>query len=80
MTTHENKTKVTILTGSYRIVGYIDVLPGARVTDFMLESKAFVVVMDVEVFEAGETGRKVLTAPFIDLNREYIQIVTECSE
>ncbi len=78
MTTHENKTKVTILTGSYRMVGYIDVLPGARVTDFMLESKEFVVVVDVDVFEAGEAGRKVLSAPFIDLNRNHIQIVTAC--
>ena len=33
MGTHENKTKVTLLTGSYRIRGYIDLLPGARVTD-----------------------------------------------
>lgn len=78
MATHENKTKVTILTGSYRINGYLDVLPGARVTDFMLESKEFVVVLDVEVFEAGEAGRKVLSAPFIDLNRNHIQIVTTC--
>lgn len=78
MTAHENQTRVTILTGAYRIVGYIDVLPGARVTDFMLESKEFVVVMDVEIFEAGQAGRKVLDAPFIDLNREHIQIVTQC--
>lgn len=77
MTTHENQTKVTILTGSYRINGYIDVLPGARVTDFMLESKEFVVVLDAEIFEVGETGRKVFSAPFIDVNRNHIQIVTE---
>ena len=31
----ETRTKVTIFTGSYRIKGYIDLLPGARVTDFM---------------------------------------------
>ena len=31
MGTHENKTKVTLLTGSYRIKGYIDLLPGARI-------------------------------------------------
>src|ERR1035437_5829989 len=34
MTTDENKTKVTILTGTYRVKGYIDLLPGARVTDY----------------------------------------------
>lgn len=78
MTTHENKTKVTILTGSYRIKGYIDLLPGARVTDFMQGSKEFVVVMDAEVYEAEVAGRQVLTAPFIDLNRNHIEIVTTC--
>ena len=78
MSTHENKTKVTILTGSYRIKGYIELLPGARVTDFMQESKEFVVVMDAEVYEAEVAGRQVLSVPFIDLNRNHIQIVTTC--
>jgi len=76
MASHENKTKVTILTGSYRIKGYIDLLPGARVTDFMRESKEFVAVMDAEVFEAELAGRQVLAAPFINVNRNHIQIVT----
>jgi len=31
----EERTKVPILTSSYRIKGYIDLLPGARVTDYM---------------------------------------------
>lgn len=77
MATYENKTKVTILTGSYRIKGYIDLLPGARVTDFMHESKEFVAVMDAEVFEVELAGRQVLAAPFLDVNRSHIQIVTQ---
>jgi len=32
MATDENKTKVTILTASYRVKGYINLVPGARVT------------------------------------------------
>ncbi|MBI4985010.1 MAG: hypothetical protein HZC24_06620, partial [Rhodocyclales bacterium] len=60
----------------YRIKGYIDLLPGARVTDFMHESKEFVAVMDAEVFEAELAGRQVFAAPFIDVNRNHIQIVT----
>lgn len=78
MATHENKTRVTILTGSYRITGYIDLVSGARVTDFMHESKEFVVVMDAEVYEAEAAGRQVLLAPFVDVNRNHIQIVTLC--
>ncbi len=39
-----NKTKVTILTGTYRIKGYIELMPGARVTDYMVEAKDFIAV------------------------------------
>ena len=76
MSTHENKTKVTILTGSFRVKGYIDLLPGARVTDFMQESREFVAVMDAEIYEATVAGRQVLVAPFIDINRNHIEIIT----
>lgn len=78
MSTHENMTRVTILTGSYRVKGYIDLLPGARVTDYMLEAREFVAVMDAEVHENQVAGREVLVAPFIDINRNHIQIITVC--
>ncbi len=76
MPTAENRTKVTILTSNYRIKGYIDVLPGARVTDFVVEAKSFIAVTDAEVFEPELGGRQVLAAPFIDVNRQHIQIIT----
>lgn len=76
MSTQESRTKVTILTDAYRIKGYIDLLPGARVTDFMHEAREFLAVMDAEVYEIELGGRQVLTAPFIDVNRSHIQIVT----
>ena len=76
MPTEQTRTKVTILTTSYRIKGYIDVLPGARVTDFIVESKDFIAVTDAEVFEPQLGGRTVLTAPFIDVNRRHIEIIT----
>jgi hypothetical protein len=76
MTAHQNKTKVTILTDAYRIRGYIDLLPGARMTDFMFESREFVAVVDAEVYEIEIGGRQVLAAPFIDVNRSHIQIIT----
>ncbi len=76
MTTHQNQTRVTILTGAYRIKGYIDLLPGARVTDFMREAKDFVAVVEAEVYEPEVAGRQVLTAPFINVSRDHIQIVT----
>ena len=76
MATDENRTKVTILTGTYRIKGYIDLLPGARLTDYIVEAKDFVAVTSAEVYESTLGGRQVFTAPFINVNRDHIQIVT----
>ena len=72
--TDETRTKVTILTGTYRVTGYIELLPGARVTDYLVESKDFIAVTDAEVWELG--NRRVLNAPFINVSRDHIQIVT----
>ena len=69
-----NKTKVTILTGTYRVKGYIELTPGARVTDYLVEAKDFIAVTDAEVWEIGD--RKILSAPFLNVSREHIQIVT----
>ena len=71
----ESKTKVTILTGSYRIKGMIDLLPGARLTDYIVEAKSFVAVTNAEVWELSIGGRQVLSAPFIDVSKDHIQIV-----
>jgi hypothetical protein len=74
MSDDESKTRITILTGTYRIKGTIDLLPGARVTDFMAEAKGFIAVTDAEVWEI--VGRQVFTAPFINVNRDHIEIIT----
>ena len=71
----ELRTRITILTGTYRIKGYVDLLPGARLTDFIVEAKSFVAVTDAEVWELSIGGRQVLEAPFIDVSKEHIQIV-----
>lgn len=72
---HEQKTRVTIFTGTYRIKGYIDLLPGARVTDFMAEAKDFIALVDAEVWELVPGGRMVLNAPFINVSRQHIEII-----
>jgi len=70
-----NRTKVTIFTGSYRIKGYIDLIPGARVTDYMAEAKAFMAVTDAEVWELEIGGRQLISAPFLNVSREHIQVI-----
>jgi len=76
MAEHDTRTKVTILTGSYRIKGYIELLPGARVTDYMREARDFIAVTEAEVWELAVGGRQLIAAPFLDVNRDHIQIIT----
>jgi hypothetical protein len=67
-----SKTKVTILTANYRIKGYIDLVAGARVTDYMVESKDFIAVTEAEVREGD---RLVMNTPFLNVSRQFIQII-----
>lgn len=75
MPADQTKTKVTIFTGSYRIKGYIDLIPGARVTDYMSEAKDFIAVTDAEVWELQLGGRQIIAAPFLNVSREHIQVI-----
>lgn len=75
MRADETRTKVTIFTGSYRVKGYIDLIPGARMTDYMTEAKEFIAVTDAEVWELEVGGRQLLAAPFLNISREHIQVI-----
>ena len=75
MAAEEAKTKVTILTSTYRVKGYIDLLPGSRVTDFMAEARDFIAVTNAEVWELSVGGRQVASAPFMNISREHIEII-----
>ena len=75
MQANDRRKKVVILTGTYRIKGFIELQPGARVTDYMLGAKDFIVVTDAEVW-AIEGGGLVLSAQFIDVRRDQIEVVT----
>jgi hypothetical protein len=70
-----NRTRVTIFTSSYRIKGYIDLIPGARVTDYMAEAKQFIAVTDAEVWELEVGGRQLMSAPFLNVSRDHIQVI-----
>ncbi len=70
-----NRTRVTIFTSAYRIKGYIDLIPGARVTDYMAEAKSFIAVTDAEVWELQLGGRQIIAAPFLNVCRDHIQVI-----
>ena len=71
----EARTKVTILTSSYRVKGYIDLLPGARITDFMTEAKDFIAVTSAEVWELQPGGRQVASGAFLNVSRAHIEVI-----
>jgi hypothetical protein len=73
MMSEEARTKIVLLTGHYRIVGYIGLLPGARVTDFLSESREFIAVTDAEVWDLS--GRRLFSSGFMDINRNKIELI-----
>jgi hypothetical protein len=75
MAQEESRTRVTIFTSSYRIKGYIDLIPGARITDYMTEAKDFIAVTEAEVWEIELGGRQIIAAPFLNVSREHIQVI-----
>ena len=73
MAADENKKLITILTGTYRVKGYITLTPGARVTDYMVDAKGFIALTNAEVWELD--GRQIATGAFLNVSREHIQLV-----
>ena len=73
MTEEGQTTQVVIFTDVYRIRGTIDLLPGARITDFMSEARAFIAVTGAEVRRVN--GDHLVDAPFLNINRDRIQLV-----
>lgn len=71
----EDRTKVTIFTSSYRVRGFIELVPGARITDFMAEARDFIAVTKAEVWELQPGGRQVASAPFLSVSRDHIEII-----
>lgn len=69
----ETKTKIIILMKSFRITGSIDLLPGVRISDYLMECRDFMAVTDAEVWNLE--GRKLLASSFVDINREHIDMI-----
>jgi hypothetical protein len=69
----EPKTKVVVLTGNYRVTGTIDLLPGARMTDFLMECREFVAITDAEAWDLN--GGKLFASSFMNINRDRIELI-----
>ena len=73
MNDREDKMKVTILTGNYRIKGVIELFQGARLTDYLTEAGTFIAVTDADV--SDRDNHKILTTPFMSVHRDNIEII-----
>ena len=69
----EDRTKVTILTSSYKIHGEVALAAGARLTDYIVDADTFLAVANAEV--STHAGREVLRAPFLNVHRDHIEII-----
>jgi hypothetical protein len=68
-----NRVRVVILAGSFRIKGEIELVPGARITDYMIESKPFIAVTNAEVWDLE--GRRIMNVPFLNVRRDHVVVV-----
>ena len=73
MNDREDKMKVTILTGNYRITGVIELFQGARLTDYLTEAGSFIAVTDADV--SDRDNHKIVTTPFLNVHRDNIEII-----
>lgn len=68
------KSQITIFTKDFRVDADIDLIPGARLTDFMNEANKFMVVTNATV--SDHSGKELLfTGQFINVSIQNIEIV-----
>ncbi len=68
-----DKTEVIICTKTFRIYGKISLVPGARLTDYIVEASQFIAVTDVEMKDTQ--GNLILHTPFLNINRDHIVVI-----
>ena len=73
MNEREDKMRVTIFTGNYRITGVIELFQEARLTDYLTEAGSFIAVTQAEVLDRD--SHKILTTPFLNVHRDNIEII-----
>ena len=73
MNEHEDKMRVMIFTRNYRITGVIELLQGARLTDYLAEAGSFIAVTNAEVLDRD--NHKILTTSFLNVHRDNIEII-----
>ena len=68
-----DKSEVIIFTNSYRIRGKIALVPGARLTDYIVEANLFIAVTEVEVND--KANNPIFKTPFLNVHRDHIELI-----
>jgi len=68
----DDRTQVVLFTSHYVIHGWISLLPGARLTDFVREAETFIPVTDCVVCDHGD--KEIFRAAFMDVRRDAIDM------
>lgn len=68
-----DKTEVLVFTTNHMIRGKIALVPGARLTDYIVDAKAFIAMTEVEVKD--KAGKLILQSPFLNVNRDLIELI-----
>ena len=72
------KTQVLILSRTYKIEGQIDLIPGARLTDYMNNSNKFIAVTNARVLDSE--NNEMARAGFIDVLVNSIEVILPSDE
>lgn len=73
MNVPQNSVKVTILMDRFRIVGELELYPGARMTDVFNESgKQFLTVSDAEIYNVAD-GKLVHKSDSLVVNKSEVR-------
>lgn len=67
-------TAVVVLTGEYKITGFIDLLPGSRLTDYITAARSYFAMTDA-VVEEVRTGKTMFRGKFVDINRDSVVMI-----
>jgi hypothetical protein len=67
-------TAVVVLTKEHKINGYIDLMPGARLTDYITSVKAFFALTEV-VVEDIRSGKVIFRSKFANVNRDSVELI-----
>ncbi len=67
-------TAVVVLTSEYKITGFIDLMPGSRLTDYITSARSYFAMTDA-IVEDVRTGKAMFRGKFIDINRDSVVMI-----